>query len=84
MTNKKVAVEQNLSTVRDYLSQEGYQVVNLDNQNQNGQGCDAIIISGADNNVMGVSNATTQAPVINAHGMTPEDVSKRLKQIQQQ
>ncbi|PWK16596.1 YkuS family protein [Tumebacillus permanentifrigoris] len=84
MTNKKVAIEQNLSTVKDYLSQEGYQCVNLDNQNQNDQGLEAIIISGADNNVMGVSNAASLAPVINAHGLTPEDISKRLKQLQQQ
>lgn len=83
MTNKKVAIEQNLSNVRDYLSQEGYQCVSLDNQTQSGQGVDAIIVSGADNNLMGISDTTSQAPVINAHGLTPEDVCNRLKQIQQ-
>jgi hypothetical protein len=78
-----VAVEPNLSTVRDYLSNQGYNVVDWDASNASGQGLNAIVISGSDKNVMGVQEATMTAPVINAEGMTPEDIAKRIQQSPQ-
>lgn len=81
MTNKRVAVEANLGNVRDYLSQQGYDCCDLDAQNLNnqGQGLDAIVISGADQNIMGISDTQTKAPVINAHGMRPDEVAQRIQ-----
>jgi len=79
-----VAVEPNLSTVRDYLSNQGYNVVDFHATQATGQGYDAIVISGADKNVMGVQAATNTVPVINAEGMTPQDVAKRIQQTPQQ
>ncbi|ASS77051.1 hypothetical protein CIG75_00310 [Tumebacillus algifaecis] len=76
---KRVAVEANLSNVRDYLSQQGYDCCELDAQNQNGQGLDAIVISGADQNIMGIADATTKAPVINANGLRPEEIANRIQ-----
>jgi hypothetical protein len=84
MTNKKVAVEANLSNIRNYLSQQGYDCVQLNNEQSSGaQGCDAIVISGGDQNLMGIQDATTKVPVINAHGLTPQEVAERLQQQQQ-
>ncbi|MGZ4031039.1 MAG: YkuS family protein [Tumebacillaceae bacterium] len=82
MTNKKVAVEANLSNIRNYLSQQGYDCVQLNEQSA-GAACDAIVISGADQNLMGIQDATTKVPVINAHGLTPQEVAERLQQQQQ-
>lgn len=83
MTNKKVAVEANLSNIRNYLSQQGYDCVQLNEQSSGAQGCDAIVISGADQNIMGIQDVTSKVPVINANGMTPQQVAERLQQEQQ-
>jgi hypothetical protein len=80
--SKRVAIEQNLEPIQQYLQQQGYQCEQLNQQNASAQGYSAIIISGADRNLMGIENATTQAPVINADGMTPQDVAQRLQQFQ--
>lgn len=82
MTNKKVAIEANLSNIRNYLSQQGYDCVQLNEQSASAQGCAAIVISGADKNLMGIQDVTTQCPVINADGLTPQDVAARLQQGQ--
>ena len=84
--NKRVAVEPNLSTVRDYLSQQGYQIEDLhaDKLNQQSGGYSALVISGADQNIMGIANAQTRAQVINAHGMTPQQVAQQIQQGQGQ
>ncbi|MFD2170628.1 YkuS family protein [Tumebacillus lipolyticus] len=79
MNNKRVAVEPNLDNVRDYLSQEGYDCCDLDAENLAGQELSAVVISGTDQNVMGMSEAACQAPVINAHGMRPEEVAQRIQ-----
>jgi predicted Rossmann-fold nucleotide-binding protein len=80
MNNKRVAIEANLSNVREYLSQQGYQCEELNAQNASAQGYSAVVISGADQNIMGMANAQTNAQVINAHGMTPQEVAKRIQQ----
>lgn len=80
----RVAVEANLSTFQKYLSQQGYQVDALDATNMN-QGVQsnysAIVISGMDQNLMGIENVVQNCPVINAHGLTPEEVYQRLQNL---
>jgi hypothetical protein len=80
--NKRVAIEPNLGPIQQYLQQQGYQCEQLNEQTAADQGYRALIISGADRNLMGIQNATTTAPVINAEGLTPQDVANRLQQLQ--
>ncbi len=80
----RVAVEQNLTPVREYLSQQGYQVEALDaSKIENGaqNNYTAIIISGVDQNLMGIQNVVQNCPVINAEGLTPQEVHQRLQQL---
>ncbi|RAL27130.1 hypothetical protein DL897_02970 [Thermoflavimicrobium daqui] len=79
---KRIAVEADLSNVQQYLSQQGYQVEvwNSKNVNQAIQAnFDAIVISGIDQNMMGMQDIVQNCPVINAHGLTAEEVGQRLK-----
>jgi hypothetical protein len=76
---KKVAVERSLGNVRNYLQGQGFTVTDLEPNNKNYQNCDAIIVSGQDSNFLGMEDAMTKAPVINAEGMTVEDIYKQLK-----
>lgn len=82
MTRKRVAVEGPLGNVGMFLEEKGYEVVNLDPHTQTGielKNCDAIVISGMDNDLMGYSTIKTESPVIEARGMTPEEVYRVVK-----
>ena len=83
MSNKKVAIEANLSNIRNALSQAGYECVQLNSNNANEQGLSAIVISGADRNVMGIQDVVNNVPVINSEGLTPQDVQQRLENMNQ-
>ncbi|WP_062198027.1 YkuS family protein [Massilibacterium senegalense] len=75
---KKVCVEQSLSHIQDALKQEGYDVVEMQTETD-AQGCDCCVISGFDENIMGIQNTVTKAPVINASGLSPQDVLNLVK-----
>ncbi len=66
-----IAVEQNLSNVVELLETEGYEVVALDNTDLGS--VDAIVVSGADNNLMNIQDTLTEVPVISAAGKTAEE-----------
>lgn len=68
----RVAVEPSLSSqIEEMLRNNGYEVVELGNWQQM---VDAIVISGMDENILGANIRKTGAPVINADGMTPQEV----------
>jgi hypothetical protein len=79
----KVAVESNLSNIQEYLSSKGCQVETLDaGQMKQGAGrsnYSAMVICGADENIMGMQAIQANCPVINAHGLTPEEVYNRIQ-----
>ncbi|UFJ42949.1 YkuS family protein [Brevibacillus humidisoli] len=68
----RVAVEHSLSDISSMLRQNGYDVVELGNWQQM---VDAVVITGQDVNVLGdQSKSITGAPVINASGMSAQEV----------
>ena len=83
MAKKRVALENTLGNIGDLLTEKGYEVVQLDPHTQTGielKNSDAIVISGMDDNIMGMTTIKTEAPVINAKGMSPEDVLRQIEQ----
>ncbi|TCS83992.1 uncharacterized protein UPF0180 [Tepidibacillus fermentans] len=70
----RIAVEQSLQSVKQYLQSKGHDVVDL---NQNTQ-ADAFVITGQDKDVMGMQDVTTKSTVINAKGLTPEEVYQMI------
>ncbi len=79
---KRVAIEDALGNVSKYLSEQGYEIVSLDPHTQTGaelQNCDAIVVSGGDSDLMGINNVLTKSPVIEARGMSPEQVHDELQ-----
>ena len=82
MASKRVAIENTLGNVREFLSENGYEVVQLDPHTQTGielKNCDAIIIAGTDDNMMGMTTIKTEAPVINVKGMDEQEILNRLE-----
>ncbi|WP_413379935.1 YkuS family protein [Alkalihalobacillus sp. 1P02AB] len=75
----RIGVEQTLTDVQQELQAKGYDIVQLNNE-QDAQGCDCCVISGQDQNVMGIQTAVTQGSVINADGMTAQEVCQQVEQ----
>lgn len=73
---KRVAIEEGLANVKNYLRRRGYDVVEL----HEGQAidCDCCVISGGDENVAGMQDVTIPVPVIDARGMTPATIQMIL------
>lgn len=78
--NSKIAIEPNLTTVKNYLTDKGYDVesIKFNESSNNLENYDAIVVSGLSTNFLGVQDTETQAVVINADGLTPEEVAKQL------
>lgn len=75
---KKVAVEDNLSSIKKALEQKGYTVVSPKSK-ENVMAC---VVMGMDNNLMDIQNTITKAPVIDAAGMTPDQIVSRIEALQ--
>ncbi|KGP72315.1 YkuS family protein [Pontibacillus yanchengensis] len=73
----KVGVEGTLSDVREALQAKGYDIVDLRSE-EDANGCDCCVISGQDKNVMGMATASTQGSVINADGLTADEVCQAV------
>lgn len=77
--NKIIAVEDSLAPVKEYLMEKGCQVIEIEEAEYND--VDALVISGADENIMGMEDILNDVPVISAQGMSPEDVWNTILDI---
>lgn len=79
----KIAVEPALTNVKSYLVQQGYAVESMsEHSHKDLRGYDAVVVSGINQNLLGMQDTQTKAVVINADGLSPEEVAERLKDIQ--
>jgi len=80
---KKVAVQNGLTAISDYLCKEGYKVREFDNRKKNAGNFldkyDAVVVTGENQNVMGIEDTISSTPIINATGMTGEEVMHRIE-----
>ncbi|MDX8364884.1 YkuS family protein [Cytobacillus sp. Hm23] len=74
----KVGVEQSLTQVQQALEEKGHQVVQLQ-QESDAQGCDCCVVTGQDSNFMGMSNVATAGPVIEASGLSANEVCQKVE-----
>lgn len=79
---KTIGIQKELSTIRDYLENNGYKCYEVDTTNITSsttlKSFDAIVVSGVNDNFMGFDDTSTKVPVINCDGLTPEDVKNTL------
>jgi len=80
---KKIAVQNGLNIISDYLCSNGYAVKEFDNRKKNAGNFlnkyDAIVVTGENQNVMGIEDTMSSTPIINASGMTAEEVKRRIE-----
>ena len=81
--HKRIAVSETLSPVKRALHLNGFEVVNLESNaaiSEKGMGdYDAVVISGMDENRMGMQDISGRAIVINAAGRDPDEILQELR-----
>ena len=78
--SRTIGVEQSLSNVESALKAKGFEVIQLRNE-QDAKKCDACVITGQDRDVMGISSPVIDGPVIDAHGLSADEVVQRIEKI---
>jgi uncharacterized protein YvpB len=79
---KKVAIEQNLTPISKYLTEKGYivQSINFNNETiKTNSNFDAYVVTGMDSNFLGMHDTSSRAVVIDASGLSPEQVYQELE-----
>lgn len=79
---KRVAVEQSLTNVSEALRQKGYEVVDM-KSSHDAENCSCCVVSGVDSNVMGMQDVSTKASVIEASGLSADEVCRQVEQRMQ-
>lgn len=75
---KRIAVEQSLTNVTEALREKGYDVVDLKSA-EDVKNCAACVVTGIDSNVMGTHDTATKAPVIEANGLSADEVCREIE-----
>ncbi|MDM5187684.1 YkuS family protein [Bacillus sp. DX4.1] len=74
----KIGVENSLTDVQQALQQKGYEIISLQSEND-AQGCDCCVVTGLDSNVMGIQNAEIKGSIIEASGLTTDEICQRVE-----
>ncbi len=75
----KIGVEQSLTNIQQALREKGYDVVEL-RQETDAKGCSCCVVTGLDSNVMGIETITSNGSVIEASGLSADEVCKQVEQ----
>lgn len=67
-----IAVEDTLGNIRQMLENEGYEVLRMGDDGF--KEADAVVVSGLEDNYMGIEDRQTEAFVLNARGRQPEEI----------
>ncbi|WP_066256599.1 YkuS family protein [Neobacillus drentensis] len=74
----KIGVEQSLGQVQAALREKGHDVVEL-KQESDAQNCDCCVVTGLDSNVMGMQDTFTKGSVIDASGLSADEVCQQVE-----
>lgn len=76
----RVAIEDGLENVWQAVQKRGWEPVRY--LAGDPVSCDAIVLTGMDDDLMGDETTVTRAPIIAAHGLSADEVVRRLDQGQ--
>lgn len=77
--DKIVAVNEELKGLKEALASQGYDVVGLEKGDVDK--ADAVVITGMEQNLMGMEDTKSRVPVINAAGKTDEEIVRRINEF---
>jgi hypothetical protein len=79
---RNVAIENTLAPMKSFLSEKGYNVESVDFSKEYTREMDkydAVVVTGMNKNFMGVEDTTTRAVIIEAKGLTAEQVYNEIE-----
>ncbi|GLY11077.1 YkuS family protein [Pseudobacillus badius] len=76
---KRIAVEQSLTNVTQALREKGYEVIDFKSAGDLNN-CSACVVTGMDSNVMGMQELSTKAPIIEASGLSADEVCREIEE----
>lgn len=74
----KIGVEESLTNIKEALREKGYDVVELKRE-EDARGCDLCVVTGLDQNMMGMHDTHTAGPIIDASGRSAEDICQEVE-----
>lgn len=75
----KIGVEQSLTNIQQALRDKGHDVVEL-KQESDAKDCAFCVVSGIDSNFMGMQDTMTNASVIEASGLSADEVCQQVEE----
>jgi hypothetical protein len=85
---KNIAVQKGLTQVVDHLTDAGFKVFEFDTRQKASKdflrGFDAVVMTGMNDNIMGIENTNTKTPIVEARGLTPQEIQKTIERRLQQ
>lgn len=76
----RIGVEQSLTDIQEALTEQGYDVSQLRHvADASGTDFDFCVVTGLDSNVMGIQDTNTKASIIEANGLTANDIVQEIK-----
>ena len=73
----KIGVEQSLTNVQEALHAKGYDIVEL-KQESDAKGLDCCVITGLDKDVLGMEDTSIKGAVIDAHGLSADEICQQV------
>lgn len=79
---KHIAIQKDLTPVKEYLEEKGYDVREFEGNAENALNeygeVDAIVVTGLDNNVMGMEDTSCRTSIICADGKEPQEIESEI------
>ncbi|RHW34675.1 YkuS family protein [Lysinibacillus yapensis] len=75
-----IGVEESLTNVEQALKAKGYDVVQL-RKEEDAKKCDCCVVTGQDDNFMGISETAIEGPVIEASGLSADEIVERVDKV---
>lgn len=81
---KNIAVQKGLTQIVNHLANAGYRVYEFDTRQKASKdfldGFDAVVMTGMNDNIMGIQVTNTKTPFIEARGLTPQEIQHTIEQ----
>ncbi|MFD2445631.1 YkuS family protein [Bacillus sp. CGMCC 1.16607] len=74
----KIGVEQSLTNIQEALREKGHEVVALKNESD-AKDCSCCVVTGLDSNMMGMHDTFTSGSVIDANGLSADEVCQQVE-----
>jgi hypothetical protein len=74
----KIGVEESLTNIQEALREKGFDVVEI-KQESDTKNLDFCVVTGLETNVMGISDTSINGSIIEANGLTADEVCRQLE-----